>query len=201
MNSQELSELLSVLEIKDDISNVTIRDINIAFRRIALVVHPDKADDEDKEKKTEAFKRLRSAYEKLKTFLEMMPDPPKSDNPETVDDEDVFFKDNFGKFNFPHQNKGSFTVVIEDDLANTWQESISTLLGGPMVIINSSGTECDRFWKLYHAGIEITMHIYNNPKNKKGSKLMLQGSSQSVLCQYVFEELPKMYKLVCANRP
>ena len=52
MNSQELSELLCNLEIEDDISNVTIRDINIAFRRMKLKVHPDKADDEDKEKKT-----------------------------------------------------------------------------------------------------------------------------------------------------
>ena len=30
---------------------------------------------------------------------------------------------------------------------------------------------------------------------------MLQGSCQSVLCSYVFGELPKIYKLVCANKP
>ena len=137
----------------------------------------------------------------MKNYLELNPDPPECDKPETDDDKEVFFKDNFEQFHFPYQNKGSFTVAIENQLANTWHESISSLLGEPQVKINSWGTECDMFWKLNHAGIEITLHIYINPKNRKGSKLMLQGSSQSLLCQHVFEELPKMYKLVCANRP
>ena len=30
---------------------------------------------------------------------------------------------------------------------------------------------------------------------------MLQGCKQSVLCSYVFDELPKIYKLVCSNKP
>ena len=63
MNSQELSELLSVLEICGDIDNVSIRDINIAFRKLPLVMHPDKASGEEKEEKTAAFKKLRGAYE------------------------------------------------------------------------------------------------------------------------------------------
>ena len=67
--------------------------------------------------------------------------------------------------------------------------------------INPYGTECDRLWKVKHEGIEVTVHIYNNPKNKKGSKLMIQGSRQSILCSYVFNELPKIYKLVTANKP
>ena len=50
-----------------------------------------------------------------------------------------------------------------------------------------------------YGSIDITIHIYNNPKNKKGSKLMLQGSSQTLLCSYVFDELPKIYKVVCES--
>ena len=96
---------------------------------------------------------------------------------------------------------GSFTVRIEEYLADTWQEFIAVMLGQPKVKINDQGTECDRHWKVQYEGIDITLHIYNKPKNKKGSKLMLQGSRQSVLCAYVFEELPKIYKLVCANKP
>ena len=69
------------------------------------------------------------------------------------------------------------------------------------MVINDQGTECDRHWKVNYAEIVLTLHIYNNPKNKKGSKLMLQGSLQSALCSYVFEELPKVYKLVCLNKP
>jgi putative transposon-encoded protein len=33
MTNQELSELLAVLGIKDDIVNVTKRDVNVAFRK------------------------------------------------------------------------------------------------------------------------------------------------------------------------
>ena len=30
---------------------------------------------------------------------------------------------------------------------------------------------------------------------------MIQGSHQSIICSYVFDELPHIYKLVCANKP
>ena len=39
-----------------------------------------------------------------------------------MNDDEKFFEDNFEKFNFPFENKGSFTFVIKDYLANTWQE-------------------------------------------------------------------------------
>ena len=92
-------------------------------------------------------------------------------------------------------------MAIECWLADTWQKHITELLGEPKVKINAWGTECDRFWKTKYNEIDITVHIWNKPKNKKGSKLMIQGSRQSVLCSYVFEELPKIYKLVCLNKP
>jgi DnaJ-class molecular chaperone len=56
MKNQVISELLCVLEIDKDISNVSIRDINVAFRKLALVVHPDKAEDEDKAEKTQELR-------------------------------------------------------------------------------------------------------------------------------------------------
>ena len=73
MNSQELNDLLSILEILKDISNVTTGEVNAAFRRLALALHPDKAGDE----KTAAFQKLRSAYERVKEYLEKKPDGPK----------------------------------------------------------------------------------------------------------------------------
>ena len=121
-----------------------------------------------------------------------------------MDDDQKFFFDNFEKFNFPFENKGSFTVNIEDSLADIWQDCMTRLLGAPKVKINQWGTECDRTWKVEY-GFErktvITIHIYNKPKNKKGSKLLLQASLQSLICSYVFEELPKIYKLVCDAKP
>ena len=196
LNEQEISELLRVLDIQEDIKNVTRRVINVAFRKLAKAVHPDKAGDD----KTAAFQTLISAYDKLKAYCPDENEPSSMDVAEE-DDEEVFFKDNFEQFNFPSENKGSFTVAIEEYLADTWQKYITELLGDPKVNINDKGTICDTVWKVQHGGIEITVHIYNKPKNKKGSKIMVQGSKQSVLCSYVFEELPKIYRLVRLNKP
>ena len=178
MNQEELNELLRVLEIQDDVSDVSVRDVKKAFRRLAILLHPDKSGED----KTAAFQRLRAAYEKLKQFLEVNGSTKDEVVNVTEKDEDKFFDDNFEQFNFPHENKGSFTVRIEDHLADAWQENIENILGEPKLKINSHGTECDRSWKIAYAGIEITLHIYNNPKNKKGSKLMIQGSKQSLMC-------------------
>ena len=65
LNNQEINELLSVLEIREDIVNVTERHVNIAFRKLALTTHPDKAGDA----KTAAFQKLLSAYVRLKKYF------------------------------------------------------------------------------------------------------------------------------------
>ena len=101
MNNELINELLCILGISDDISNVSIRDIRVAFRKKALLLHPDKAGDV----KTAAFQKLRSAYEELMSFVEK--DKTKAaQNVNTVEenDEEVFFRDNFQQFNFPQEN-------------------------------------------------------------------------------------------------
>ena len=49
--------------------------------------------------------------------------------------------------------------------------------------------------------IEVTLHFYNHnkPGDKKQSKILVQGSTQSLLCEYVLEELPKIYEKVCSK--
>ena len=147
MNSQLITELLSILGISEDISNVTVRNIRVAFRKKALLLHPDKAG----EMKTAAFQKLRSAYEELMTYIEN-DDSRAAQEVNTVEenDEEVFFQDNFNQFNFPHENKGSFTVRIEDYLADTWEVFLVHLLGDPVVATNPQGVECDRFWKVMY---------------------------------------------------
>ena len=137
--------------IGEDIFNVTVRDVNVAFRKRAKVVHPDRAGAET----TAAFQKLKAAHEKLKDYLNKQ----GMDKYEIIenDDEELFFKHNFEHFNFPFENNGCFTVAIEDSMADTWQEFI----GEPRVVKNDWGTECDRSWKVKYAGIEITLHIYN----------------------------------------
>ena len=126
--------------------------------------------------KTAEFQKLRSAYEKLNIYLKEK--PISAENPGTVEEnvEDDFFRDNFDKFNFPYENMGSFTVRIEEYLADTWQEYIAVMLGQPKVKINDQGTECDRHWKVQYAGIDITLHIYNKPKIKREASLCYKGA-------------------------
>ena len=97
-----------LLEIHSDKSKITIKEINDAFTRVALKVHPDKSCD-DKEERTVGLVKLKAAYEKLKDFglIDSTPGDPE-------DEVDLFLKDNFDKFNFPFENKGNFTIKIED---------------------------------------------------------------------------------------
>ena len=50
--------------------------------------------------------------------------------------------------------------------------------------------------------IEITLHFYNHnkPKDKKQSKMLVQGSVQSAICDFVFGELPNIYEMVCSRK-
>ena len=108
----DFKNLLAILEISKDINDVTIKDINVAFRKLALKLHPDKAGDE----KTAAFQKLRNAHQLLTQYI-----LEQKTSGEVDDEEEKFFKENFQNFNFPCENQGSFTVYIEDFLAETWQ--------------------------------------------------------------------------------
>ena len=192
----QLTSLLSVLNVDKDVKDVTFSDINAAFRKLALKLHPDKAGDEH----TAAFQQVRNAHELLhKYFLH------KGDTPNSIDDEkESFFRDYFQNFNFPHENQGSFTVMIENTLAETWKNQLELLLGKPNIVTNQQGTECDRHWKILYSGVQLTLHLYSNPKNKKGSKLLLQGGSQSLLCSYVFDKeilCPYLFPMIFGEVP
>ena len=114
-------------------------------------------------------------------------------------DGDIFLRKNFDKFNFPAENKGSFTVRVEDNLAKFWHDSLEWQYGKPMIVKTPNGTESDRYWKVRFGqdeqNIELTVHFYNHNKykDKKQSKLMILGST---MCEYVFTELPNIYKIV-----
>ena len=133
----DMKTFLETLEITKGISEISLKDVNNAFRRLALKVHPDKAGADN----TSAFQELVHANAQLKNYT-----LTHSNNiNETVDDDkEKFFRDNFEQFNYPCENRESFTVMIEDMLAETWKNQIELLLGKPNVVVNDKGTECDR---------------------------------------------------------
>ena len=141
ISKEEIREYLAVLEIKEEISEVTKRKVNDSFRRLAKVLHPDKSRDDAT---TAEFQKLRYSFKKL---IEYFKDKGDAEDKNEEQDDDKFLVENFHKFNFPYENKGSFTVFIENSLAQVWQDCITSKLGEPKVIINSNNIECDRSWK------------------------------------------------------
>ena len=93
LNKEEIENCLK--ELKLDFSHneqIKLKDISVAFQKLAVVLHPDKAG----EGSTSAFQNLRHAYEKLRDhFLSTSPQASESAA------ETNFFDDNFQAFNFP----------------------------------------------------------------------------------------------------
>ena len=75
------------------------------------------------------------------------------------------------------------------------------MLGNPTIKKNLKGTETDRYWKVdNYMNTEITVHLYIRPKNKKGSKSLVQGAKQLIICSYVFNILPEIYNKVFESK-
>ena len=176
---------LKVLEIDQERSDsVTISEVKRAYRKKAFEVHPDTSGFES----TSFFQTLSNAYERALEYLVSRhndDEPHANDGDNTtedvVNDEEKFIKENFDRFNFPKTNSDSFTVVVENILANTWQECFEKLFGKPIVNKNrSSGTESGRVWKIdtvhEEKRAELTIHFYNKPIKSKKSKFLIQGA-------------------------
>ena len=189
----------------NNLESLTVQEIRAAYHKLAKEIHPDRVDPGDKEKVakcTAAFQEAGNSYQRLLKFIidKLQKERDNTDN--SANDAEIFAKENFGKFNFPFENQGSFTVKVEDYLAEAWQECLQNAFGNPSIRRNANGTECDRIWKIMYgpevAKMEITLHFYNHnkPKDKKQSKMLIQGPVQSLICDFVFGELPDIYKLV-----
>ena len=117
MLNKDLLYYFSALEInQEQIETATVRNVMAAFRKLASKLHPDKAGDES----TAAFQELLNSCNLLREYLkEERCESDSFENQDCYDDDEKFFDDNFEEFNFPFENKGSFTVAIEDYLADT----------------------------------------------------------------------------------
>ena len=155
---------------------------------------------------TKEFKILNHSYERLlKYFVQKVKEDRENELSEGVEvsEEEKFTEENFKNFNFPSENNGSFTIEIQHSQADAWQDSLAQIYGNPTVHKNSKGTVGDVFWQ-FKFSVEdketnITLHIYNKPLNKKASKLLIQSGCKSLVCIYVFSELPRIYKSVCTK--
>ena len=124
----QLREDLVTLGLDDSTLNtVSMKEVIHAWRKKSKVVHPDKAgkEKEEQERATAEFQALSNAYQRLLKFLvDKQKNETKNndiEDPEVQDDDVKFTRDNFDMFNFPMKNTDSFTVVVENHLADIWQ--------------------------------------------------------------------------------
>ena len=102
MADSTITDELVILEISDvPVTELTIHKVRSAFNRLALAKHPDKAGGS-----TSAFQELLSAYNKVLRYLS------ENLHQGDLDNDEQFLKDMFNKFNFPHENHQSFTILI-----------------------------------------------------------------------------------------
>ena len=138
------------------------------YRKKTREFHPDKfanASETEKKDKTAKFQELNNAYKRIMNYVlennKKSPDDAVNDTGD--DDEETFMKENFGHFNFPRENNGSFTVIIQHYDADIWQKCLEEKYGEPNVIINEKGTVCDRLWKFRYDDngrvSDLTLHI------------------------------------------
>jgi hypothetical protein len=76
-------------------------------------------------------------------------------------------------------------ATYHENLADTWQASLETLLGEPTVKRNPAGTEYDRMWKVNHLNSEITIHIHNKPKNNSNCPKCKFSGNKSELVKHL----------------
>lgn len=138
MMDNKVKEALEVLGFsKEDCAKINVKEVVKSFFKLAKELHPDKhSNDKDKEEFTLKFQAVNSAYQ---VILEYLQNPENDDtdfnNSKNDESDDVtkFTRDNFKNFNFPKENIGSFTIIVQNEMANNWEEVLEKVYGAGMM--------------------------------------------------------------------
>ena len=105
------SEFTEDLDLLDKRSTPSLKQVNLQYRKIALVKHPDKGGEK------ESFQALSQSYLKLSTFLANLEDTEIDSN----DTEENELKQFFQKYNVIIENTGSTTIMLENGRETEWR--------------------------------------------------------------------------------
>ena len=179
--TQEYREDLVILEIDfDENENPSIRFVNLKFKKLALIKHPDKPGGTKEE-----FQVLINAYRRVIKYLEET-DSQKA-NYDEANDEAHYEKEFFMRSNFPRENKTGFTVILQNDLSDEWKEILKKNHG--------DGENLPSGGIMFKNG-NITVTLYIKPKRDRKTKVHVQSGSQDANVGYVFNDLPLLFKQV-----
>ena len=120
---ESLNQDLAILKLEHiGLEVLTIREVNLAYKRIALKIHPDKTENDS----TAEFQELSNAHQRLLQYLiekpESSDDDGKNESKKEEREEEQFTRDNFSNFNFPTEKDNSYVVIVQNEMANLWSE-------------------------------------------------------------------------------
>ena len=185
-DKDSLNQHLDILGISDiEVEALTVHNVKVAFSKLALIRHPDKAGGS-----TAAFQQLLHSYN---TVLKHLAENLRE---EGLDKDEQFLKDLFMNFNFPKENDMSFTIYIENKLADHWDYTLANMYNDPIIHPTNYGRQWKTGYSFEESSAKISLTLWKNPKTNKQSKILIQGGKQSLNTIFVFNVLPKLYQEV-----
>ena len=206
MMVNKIEKYLIILKLEGKcLEELSIRDVIRAYKMLVKNVHPDTsgyASKEDFQELSEAYESiLKLVVKRIKTTRDTDMKRNEEDKEEDEETEEDFVRDNFHNFNFPTEKEGSFVIKVENNLSDVWDECFKNIYGEPKVNCTKTGTETSRLWRIAYQECELTIHFYKKPKTTKVSKFLVQGGNYMTKYNFVFTELPLIYKQVCESKP
>ena len=195
----ELKQHLENLEINEEEKEyVSMKEVISRWRKKARMVHPDKVSEENKEEANRNMTNLNKSLEDVLKYVQERENKKSEEDisednmdvSEETNEEHIFAKEFFNRFNFPKENSNSFTIHISNSDAESWRDCFVKLYGEPTITNHKvSNKVMDRWWKFVYEEISITLHLYMN--NGTANKILVQGGNKFVLVNYVFSQLPE----------
>ena len=158
----KVHEALNIFERKN-IEGIEILELSKKYKKIALKLHPDKGGNEDE------FKDLTTAYEMLKTIIELNEADSNNNNKINILNEMIININNFYNNN---EHVKQFISIFTTKINNYIQRIINNMKYNDLIKINEILKKCD--FLLGNSIFDIVENkiaeMKNNDKNEKNIK-------------------------------
>ena len=182
--ASELSQLkndLDIMDIQSSLEELSVRSLLQAYRRRAMLTHPDKGGEE------EDFKGLGDSYKRLLRFLRKRTVSDTDVGRMTADDQEVMTAaEFFNRNNFTQVNTICVTVKLEDSRKEAWGRALRTKFG-PGKVVNSSGLQ------FKYGPLSFTFYT---PKPPKCVKIHIQSCGVEERLNFVYTIIASLYEEV-----
>ena len=182
--ASELDQLqndLEVMEIKSSLEEVSVRTLLQAYRRRAMLTHPDKGGEE------EDFKGLGDSYKRLLRHVRKRTVSDTDVGRMTADDQEVMTTaEFFNRNNFTQVNTICVTVKLEDSRKEAWGKALRTKFG-PGKVVNGSGLQ------FKDGPLSFTFYT---PKPPKCVKIHIQSCGVEERLNFVYTKIASLYEEV-----